>query len=142
MGGSNDWSGEAAFGTSGEVSKFTTLGAINFIIQNLLGAYPKLKIYWFTPIVRWLNYSGGVGLDTDWCDVLKKNGRTLEEVSEAIEAEVRKSHLPVCDTYHTLGWNKYNFSQYFPANDGSHAIFGFPEMGKKFASFIFANRTF
>jgi hypothetical protein len=35
-----------------------------------------------------------------------------------------------------------NFSQYFNDNDGTHPLKGFPEIGRKFAAFINANRTF
>ena len=44
--------------------------------------------------------------------------------------------------YNTLGWNKYNFSQYFNDSDGTHPKKGFKEIAKKIASFLIANKTF
>ena len=70
-----------------------------------------------------------------------KNG-TLKDFSEAIENEVRLNHISCCDMYNTLGWNKYNFSQYFNDNDGTHPKKGFKEIAKKIASFLIANKTF
>ena len=136
--GTNDWSGSQNMGTSGESSKTTTLGAVNFIIDTLLTAYPHLKIYWFTPIVRWISPR----TDANWSSVLERGGRTLEQFCDLVANEVKLNCIPVCDMYHTLGWTKANFSQYFYDTDGTHPYNGFPEIGRKFAAFIAANKTF
>lgn len=136
--GTNDWGGSSNMGTSGEISKRTTLGAVGFVISTLLATYPHLKIYWFTPVVRWLSPR----TDENWGGNVEKAGNTLDEFVELIKTEVKKYCTPVCDMYHTLGWNKYNFSEYFYDSDGTHPTKGFPEIARKFASFITANRTF
>lgn len=136
--GTNDWGGSQNIGTSGESSKTTTLGAVNYIIDTLLTAYPHLKIYWFTPIVRWLSPR----TDENWGGVVEHGGRTLEQFCDLVANEVKLNCIPVCDMYHTLGWTKANFSQYFYDTDGTHPYNGFPEIGRKFAAFINANKTF
>ena len=136
--GVNDWQGGQAIGTSGENSITTTLGAINHIIATLLAAYPKVKIYWFTPVVNWASPR----TDESWGGNRQIGSRTLLQFVDAVLAEVQNNCIPVCDMYRTLGWNMSNFSQYFNDNDGTHPLKGFPEIGRKFAAFINANRTF
>lgn len=152
--GTNDWNNvsQSGLGTSGEMpydgGEITTLGSINYIIKMLLETYPHLSIYWFSPIVRWKDseVEGETGrTDNSWCDVvLNTEGKTLEDYVEAISNEVRLNKVPFCDMYHTLGWNKYNFSKYFPDNDGTHPKQGggFEFIAKKIAAFIVANKTF
>lgn len=118
--GTNDWYGGGNAGESGSVSKSTTLGAINYIIQNLLPTYPHVKIFWFTPVVRYVSYSGGSGTPANFGDNYVANGNTLKQFSELIKTEVELSHIPVCDLYNTLGWNMWNFKNYFTDNDGTH----------------------
>lgn len=118
--GTNDWYSGSNIGTTGTVGKSTTIGAINYIIQNLLGAYPHVKIFWFTPVVRWVSYTGDSGTAENFGDTYQAGGYTLKEFAALVETEVRLSHLPVCDLYNTLGWNMWNFSNYFPSNDGTH----------------------
>lgn len=118
--GTNDWYSGSNIGTTGTVGKSTTIGAINYIIQNLLGTYPHVKIFWFTPVVRWVSYTGGSGTAENFGDTYQAGSYTLKEFAALVETEVRLSHLPVCDLYNTLGWNMWNFSNYFPGNDGTH----------------------
>lgn len=136
--GTNDWGSEANIGTSGEINKRTVFGAINYIISTLLSAYPNINIYWFTPIVRWIT----PWTDENWGGTMQKAGKTLEQFVELIKTEVENQNIPVCDMYHTLGWNKYNFEQYFYSTDGTHPTKGYFNIGRKIASFISANRSF
>ena len=136
--GTNDWGGEANIGTSGEVNIRTVYGSINYIITTLLTAYPNVQIYWFTPIVRWYV----PWTDENWGGTIQKAGRTLEQFVELVKGEVGKQLIPVCDMYHTIGWNKSNFGQYFYSTDGTHPTKGYINIGRKIASFINANRTF
>lgn len=152
--GTNDWYNvsQNGLGNSGEMPEdggnITTLGGINYIIKKLLTTYPHLSIYWFSPIVRWRDseVEGETGrTDNSWCDVfLNTEGKTLEDYVEAIKTEVTLNKIPFCDMYHTLGWNKYNFSRYFPDDDGTHPKQGggFEFIGRKMAGFIIANKTF
>jgi lysophospholipase L1-like esterase len=140
--GTNDWfNGGNTRGVSGSTDENTTLGAINVIIQTLLTAYPHLSIYWFTPTVRWASNIVNRN-DANWCDTIVYNGYSLKQLSEAIKNEVELQHLPVCDLYNTLGWNKFNFSQYFIDTDGTHPIKGYRQIAEKIVSFIIANRVF
>lgn len=144
--GTNDWpSNKPTLGETGSTDINYTLGAVNEIIRLLLSTYKQLKLYWFTPIVRWIDYAGGTGDAAKWSDVLEYNQEngTLRYFAAAIENEVKLNHVPVCDLYNTLGWNKSNFSKYFPANDGTHpkTIDGLSFLGKKIGAFILANNT-
>lgn len=145
--GTNDWNNRVGhWGVSGSMDVNTTIGAINEIIRLMLSTYKHIKIYWFTPMVRWLNYAGGTGADEDWSDVkIKGSGdeaRTLKEFSRDIENEVKLNHIPICDLYNTLGINKYNFSNYFMEDDGTHPRKGFEMLAKRIASFIESNLSF
>lgn len=142
--GTNDWYRGTGLGTPDEVSKDTTLGAVNYIIQNLLVAYPHINIFWVTPIVRWVNYSSGTGTVANWGGNLKVNNVTLKEFSELIKTEVEKYGIPVEDLYNTLGWNMYNFSNYFTANDGTHPFkpAGMRAIGARLAAFLQNKRNF
>lgn len=142
LGGINDWNVSNNYaGQSGSVDVNYTLGAINKIIQELLETYPKLSIYWFTPVVHWADENERT--DANWGDNDTKDGRvmTVKQWAATIENEVVLQHIPCCDLYNTLGWNKYNFEQYFHA-DGTHPNKGYKEMGEKIAAFIISNRTF
>lgn len=144
--GTNDWaSNKPTLGETRSTDINYTLGAVNEIIRLLLSTYKQLKLYWFTPIVRWIDYAGGTGDAAKWSDVFEYNQEngTLRYFAAAIENEVKINHVPVCDLYNTLGWNKSNFSKYFPANDGTHpkTIDGLSFLGKKIGAFILANNT-
>ena len=142
--GTNDWgSNKSILGTSGSADVNYTLGAVNEIIRILLTAFPNIKIYWFTPIVRWMEYAGGTGTDANWSDVRQYADGTLRVFAKAIQDEVALNHIPVCDLYNTLGINKANFANYFPVNDGTHpkTVNGLTLLGKKITAFILANNT-
>lgn len=127
QGGTNDWTNTALE---------NTVAAINSIIELLLTNQPHLHIWWFTPTVRWDNYSGAASDVADFSDVKQINGKTLKEFSAGIEAAVKDNHIPVCDLYNTLGWTKYNFSNYFPDTDGVHPRKAFDKYAYRIASFI------
>lgn len=145
--GTNDWyNTKNSIGQSGSNDIAYTLGAINEIIKVLSSTYPHVKIFFFTPIVRWLDYveTSGKGTDANWSDtyVVEGNGTLKEEVA-AIQREVMLNHIPICDMYNTLGWNKYNFSNYFQGQDGTHPKkeAGVMMLAKKILSFIMSNNT-
>ena len=127
LGGTNDWTNTAL-----ENAK----GAIGDIVQILLTAHPTVKLYWFTPTVRWDDYSGSGSSENGFSDTKQYNGKTLYEYSAGLEAAAKENHIPVCDLYNTLGWTKYNFSQYFPDNDGVHPRKAFNVLAYRIASFI------
>lgn len=146
MAGTNDWNNSSAWGSvsASNTDIGTTFGAINEIIRILLTTYPHLVIYWFTPTVRWLTDESGQRTDATFSDSYVNNGQTLREFSADIEKSVREHHIPVCDMYNTIGWNKYNFAQFFSDTDGVHPRIGkgTEQIAKKMIAFINANRTF
>ena len=144
MAGGNDWNGNSAsgagsHGTSGTKAATTTLGAINVIIESLLTTFPGLSIFWATeyPI-----YHGDTRSTQYYGDNCEVNGLTQRQQNAAIKGEVEQNHIPVCDLYNTLGWNEYNFSQYFRNSDSVHAFKGFRQVAEKIAAFIIANKNF
>lgn len=73
-----------------------------------------------TPIVRWIGYTNGTGLDENFSDILVIGTMTLRQFAQKVYDIVKSNHIPVCDLYNSLGWNKYNFSSYFSDDDGTH----------------------
>lgn len=139
--GTNDWNNGKALGTPSDTQYTTTLGAINYIIKEFCTKYPDVKVYWFTPMVRWTD-NISARTDDKWSGVhTTSEGKTLLDYVDAIKNCVSDNCIPVCDLYRTLGVNKYNFSNYFTDTDGTHPYYGFKELGKKVMSFIVANST-
>lgn len=140
MGGSNDYQGGATYGTSGDTLPNHTLGAINLIVSSLLSTYKHLSVFFVTPCVC---YKTDVRQISDFSDNYAINGKTLKELVDDMMVEYKYNHMPVCDLYNTLGWNEYNFSEYFThASDGTHPYGGFKQIAQKIASFIIANKNF
>lgn len=143
--GTNDWNnGYGAWGDVNSNDISTTFGAINEIIRMLLSTYPHLIVYWFTPTVRWMADSIAGRTDATFSDTFVRGDATLQEFSARIERVVKNHHLPVCDMYNTLGWTKYNFSEYFSDTDGTHPRKGkgTEQIAKKIVAFIGANKIF
>ena len=70
---------------------------------------------------------------------LKVNGKTLREFSELLYTVVRNNNVPVCDMYNTLGWNLYNFNNFFDNTDSTHPFKGFEQIAEKISKFILSN---
>lgn len=141
--GANDYNNGRHLGTPDSYDVNNTLGAINYIIQALLTTYKKVKLYWFTPTVRWIASSLEERTEENWSDNrVTSEGKTLPDYVSAIMDLVKAKHIPVCDMYWTLGWNQYNFSNYFNDNDGTHPRKGNDVLSRKFFGFINANKTF
>lgn len=100
----------------------TLSGNINWIVSNLLAANPKLKILFITPIVRYFGSSIASWDDAEWGDnkVVGKNNGVMIKLVDRIKSVVRHNHIPIADLYWNIGWNKYNYSQYFNDGDGTH----------------------
>ena len=145
MGGTNDHKNGKHLGSEGSTSVLTTLGSINTILSLFCEKYKHIKVYWITPTVRYVNAKSlDERTDDDWSDVWKNETEelTLPQYVEAISSEVKKWHIPVCDMYWSLGWNKANFSNYFNDTDGTHPYKGFETIGRKISAFLVANKTF
>lgn len=143
--GTNDWNNDSSpWGDADSSDINVTFGAINEIVRMIMTTYPHIKIYWFSPIVRWLASSLDERISSNWSDVFERGGTTLKEFSANLMSVVASNHLPICDMYNTLGWNMYNFSLFFNDNDGTHPRKGGGNLilAKKMVGFIAANRTF
>lgn len=141
MAGTNDFNG-MNLGTSGSTNPNTTLGAINAIVSTFCSKYKNIKVFYCNPIVRWFNYSGGTGVDTDWCDVYTGSGSmTCKEFGESLLNEFVLNHITTKNIYSSMGWNKYNFSNYFNSNDGTHPYKGFRQLGQTISSFIVSEKN-
>lgn len=125
--GTNDW--------HNSVTLQNIKDAIDSIVETLLTAYPKLTIYFFTPIVRF----EGNNL-SNWSDTWQNNaGLTIPQYVDAIMEQAKVNCVPVCDLYHSMGWTRYNVTQYIPVNDGTHPRNGFGELAAKMFGFVNSN---
>ena len=125
--GTNDW--------HNNVSLQTIRDAIDSIVETLLTAYPKLTIYFFTPIVRFQDNNL-----SNWSDTWQNNaGLTIPQYVDAIMEQAKVNCIPVCDLYHGMGWTRYNVTQYIPIGDGTHPRNGFGELAAKMFGFVNSN---
>ena len=56
-----------------------------------------------------------------------------------IKSQFANFKIPVCDMYNTLGWNQFNFDNYFTKGDGTHPYLGFEDIARKIAAFVYSN---
>ena len=144
--GTNDYNATDSWGTSGSFDTTTLLGAINESIRLLNSTFKSMKVFYVTPTVRWYNYSGGTGIQSDFSDYYDKNGiapKTFREyVHEILMNEYINNHVPCVNLYDELQWTMYNFSNYFRDNDGTHPTKGFRYIAQKVASFLISNKNF
>lgn len=139
LGGTNDLTGGSILGTNNSILPNEVCGAINLIVKMILEANPNIRIFIFTPIVR---YVGSIS-DENWSDVwVNSKGYTLPQLCEKISECAKLLHIPICDMYWGLGWNRYNFSNYFIESDVTHPYKGFSSIAKKMIGFINSNRNF
>lgn len=120
-------------------------GAINYIVKKIHDAYPSIAIYIFTPVVRWWNRGQtGDSIDISFSDVYKPsaNYKYLYEICETILDAAKFNHIPCCDLYWGMGWNKYNFARFLSdtsTTDGTHPSRGYKAIAHKMATFILSN---
>lgn len=129
-GGTNDMTSNASIGVATDNTFDTILGAINKMIEMLLTANPKLKIYFYSPVVGY--HGSGGRTDANWDDNHQfSSGKTKPEYIELFEARTRANHIPYINLYWTLGWNQTNFSQYYLDTDDHHPYKGFDVLGRR-----------
>lgn len=137
LAGTNDFTAGTALGDVDSVDTTKTLGALNKIIEELLTANGNLKIFVLTPTIRYMEDNRTDPYFSDnWINAM---GITLKEESAKIQECAVKNHIPVCDLYNTLGWNKWNFSTYFADNDSTHPKKGYDSLARRVAEFVKAN---
>lgn len=123
---------------------YTLNGAVNIIVKSLLENYPHLSVYFFSPIVKFVENDLDQWSDDYVADGPGMNGKTLAQVAEIILGAAKRNHIPNCDMYYGMGWTRYNFLNYCNTaiSDYTHPYKGFRQMAEKMAGFIVANRTF
>lgn len=145
LAGTNDYGENSNHGQSGSTDISKTMGAINEMVRLLCSTYKHLSLYYISPTVHWRDYSQGVGDPNKWCDVYMPAGEqmTRGQFYDSIINEFELNHIPHLNLYKELGWNKYNFSDYF-WSDGTHPTKGkgFLMMAKKIVSYLAGNKTF
>ena len=136
-GGTNDITNESPIGTETD-SDFTTLwGSFNEMVNLLLTANPKLKIFFASPIV---GYRASARTDANWDDnYVYSSGKTKPQYIELFSQMAGKSHIPYLDLYFTAGVNQVNFSEYFIDSDNRHPYKGFHLYARRLYQRVLAN---
>lgn len=125
----NDYGNNRAMGDNNSTTPETFKGAINYVINKILTAYPAINILFLTPIWR-ARHSIDDGKD---CDVYPNIANIfLREYSDAIIELADINHVRSINLFGQVGINKYTASTYL-AEEGLHPI----EAGYlKIASFV------
>ena len=117
--GTNDYSGDAALEISNLYSSGTYGGAIRYVLETLWTAYPNLEIVLCTPTYRfWMDSEHAFVDDSD----TRRNGQNLllTDYVAKMQTLANDYHVTCIDNYYKLGINKFNRSNWFPENDGTH----------------------
>ena len=99
----------------------------------------SLQIYILTPICRYFGNDISNWDDSKWGDNFKYKEYDFAAMPTLVEAEkavAKYWHIPFLDLYWTLGWNRWNYSQYFNNTDGTHPKKGLKYLGYKIASLL------
>lgn len=144
FGGTNNYA-DTGFGEPGKAPTNSVSWHLEKCIEQLLSANPKLHIYILTPICRYFGKNISNWDDSLWCDnhIYGDNGfAAMPKLVEAENAVAKYWHIPIFDLYYSLGWNKWNYSEYFNNTDGTHPKKGYEYLGYKIASLISSNNSF
>ncbi len=134
--GTNDaqW---ASMGDIDDEKETTLFGSINLISKYALGANRDIKMFAFTPIVRYFTSADDKASWGDRYIPTDGNYMTLAQVVSCIAKGWRRNHIPVADMYWSLGINEQNFSQFFPATDSTHPnYYGLERMAVAIKDFV------
>ncbi len=114
--GANDFGGSVMLDNANDQKDYSTFcGAFRYSIDKLLTAYPHLRIFVSLPCFRYWEVEGNV----EYTDTRKDDhGDTTLDFVEALRTAAAEHNLPVIDSYHDLGINKYNVTTYI--GDGAH----------------------
>lgn len=118
-------------------------GGMKEIINMLLSAKKDLKVCFFTPIPRYFGNDISNWDDSKWGGVYEVyvndsliRGNAMPMLIEAITNTAKQMCIPVYDMYYSMGWNKWNFSQFFNNSDGTHPSKGLKWMGDKMTKYL------
>ena len=117
---------------SAEKGKDEICQGLQRIIQILMTNFPNARIYYVCPTVEWY-------IDRDeshYSDVYDfGKGFTLKDLVEGLNKTAYDMCIPYYDTYHRLGWNRFNFNHYFRTNT-THPETGYEYMAQKIGAFL------
>lgn len=142
-GGTNNYA-DTSFGEPAQMPTNSVAWHLETIIKELLKANSKLQIYILTPICRYFGKDISNWDDTKWCDNYKFGDNEFIAMTALVDAEIAVAkywHIPIFDLYYSLGWNKWNFHEYFNNTDGTHPKKGYSYLGKKIARLIENNNA-
>lgn len=137
-GGTNDMTANSPIGNDSDNGFTTIKGSINKMVEMLLTANPKLKIYFYSPVVGY--HGAGGRTDANWDDNHQfSSGLTKPEYIDIFTARAKANHIPYINLYWTLGWNQTNFSNYFLDSDDHHPYKGFDVIGRRLYQQVVTN---
>jgi hypothetical protein len=127
--GTNDFRYDRPIGSAHDRSGATFIGALNYSVEKLLEAFPRLRVFLITP--AWMPTIDG--RDSD--EHPNALGCFLKEYVDAMLHAAELNHIPCLDFWRGLGLNKYNYKAF--TLDGTHPNdLGALERGERIASFI------
>lgn len=136
--GANDWKNGQLIGDTSvdNISTDNLNGALNYVFQTLLVAYPHLKILIMTPTWRMMEYETDKrGSDVTLAGVPARH--IYNDVSKAILDRAFDYKIPCYDLYKDCGWNWMTKALY--TTDGTHPTeAGSKLLGEKIASKLIA----
>ena len=115
--GTNDFTASVSIDNGDNYKDYNTLcGALRYSIEELLTAYPQLRIFVSVPAFRyWEADDGTVTYSNSYTNA---NGNKLTDFVDAIASTAKEYNLPVIDSYYGLGINKINAATFLA--DGVH----------------------
>lgn len=132
--GTNDWNVIKALGLISDAAGETSYAAsIKYIIEQILTAYPKLKLFFWGPVFRKVNgLADPVNSDT----TPNSNGEYLHQYGQMLVEVCQQYKVPAIDLYPVCGVNELNASTYLV--DGTHFVtdFGWSHLADKVGSFF------
>ena len=129
-GGTNDMTAGSPIGSDADNTFDTIKGSINKMVELLLTANPKLKIYFYSPVVGY--HGSGGRTNENWDDNYHfSSGLTKPEYIDIFAARAKANHIPYINMYWTIGWNQTNFSNYYLDTDDHHPYKGFDVLGRR-----------
>lgn len=114
--GTNDWNDNVPLdNNNNKYDTETYKGAFRHSVETILAEYPNIKIIPVSPLWRWFTES------TDSDNTPKAtSGLYLYEYADALKEVAKEYHMNVIELYYKSGINKFNKSEYFYSNDGTH----------------------
>ena len=113
--GTNDYFGGVLLDNEeNKYDKNTFCGALRYSIETILNKYPNLRILIGCPIWRaWLN-DDKTEISSTSDERIFGGGYTIPVMNEAEVSTAKEYHIKVLNLYDILGFNKFNYSHYFP----------------------------